>query len=125
LSNFVSTNYAYVILILLPFYALASRIAFRKLGYNYLEHFVINAYVVGQQAIIYSAFMLLLLLPISEDVAAQIILISSISYAFFAFKGVSKSMNIFKVVLNFVLIYLFFALFLVAITGMLFAANNL
>ena len=49
-----SKNYAYGILLLLPVYALGTFIAFKRAKLNYLEHVVLNAYVIGQQALFYS-----------------------------------------------------------------------
>lgn len=44
---FVSSYNSIVMLILVPFFALATKIAFRKWGHNYYEHVVINAYVLS------------------------------------------------------------------------------
>ena len=54
--NWLSENYAYTILLLLPVFSLASYLSFKGLGQNYLEHIVINSYITGQQAIFYSIF---------------------------------------------------------------------
>lgn len=51
-------NYAYTTLMLLPVYSLGSYLAFRGSRYNYLEHVVLNAYIIGQQAILYALFTL-------------------------------------------------------------------
>jgi hypothetical protein len=51
-------NYRFSILFLLPVYSLASFLSFRKFGFNYLEHIVINCYISGQQALIYGIFSL-------------------------------------------------------------------
>ena len=48
-------HYAYTTLMLIP---LASFISFKKSNYNYLEHIILNTYTTGQQAIIYSIFVI-------------------------------------------------------------------
>jgi len=47
---------AYFALVLFPVFSLASFLAFRKSGYNYFEHLILNAYLTGQQAIVYMIF---------------------------------------------------------------------
>ncbi len=54
-----ANNYAYTSLLLLPVFSLATYLCFTKLGKNFLEHIVINSYISGQQAIIYSIFALI------------------------------------------------------------------
>lgn len=43
--QWVSSHIAITTLFTIPFYALGSRIVFKKSGYNYFEHFVLNAYI--------------------------------------------------------------------------------
>ncbi len=52
--EWLSKNYTYTTLILLPFFSLASFISFLGLKRNYLEHIVLNSYITGHQAILYS-----------------------------------------------------------------------
>lgn len=52
----LKSNYAYATLLLLPVFSFGSYLAFRRFGKNYFEHLVINSYITGQQAIIYSLF---------------------------------------------------------------------
>lgn len=42
-------HYSLVMVIAIPFAALGSYLVFRKKGYNYFEHLVINAYITGMQ----------------------------------------------------------------------------
>lgn len=46
-------NYRFSTLILLPVFSLSSYLCFKKFGYNYLEHVVINCYISGMQALLY------------------------------------------------------------------------
>lgn len=78
-------HYAYSILLLLPVYAFASYLAFLKVGLNYLEHLVINAYITGQQAIFYCIFALLGMIIGQGDLVVNLTLITSLAYSFFVF----------------------------------------
>lgn len=55
INDWIATHYALVALIQLPFYALASKIAFRKSGYNYVEHLVMNAFLASQRMAVHIA----------------------------------------------------------------------
>lgn len=59
--NWLANNHAYATLIFLPFFSLASYLAFIKSKYNYFEHLVLNFYITGQQMIIYLIFSFVLL----------------------------------------------------------------
>ncbi len=52
----MSEKYAYTALLLIPVFSLASYLSFFKYKKTYVEHIVINAFITGQQAIIYSIF---------------------------------------------------------------------
>jgi hypothetical protein len=60
INDWIGTHYALVTLIQLPFYAIASRLAFRKSGYNYVEHLIMNAFLASQRMAVH-----ILLLPLS------------------------------------------------------------
>ena len=47
---------SYFALVLFPVFSFASYLAFIKFGYNYFEHLILNAYLTGLQAIIYTFF---------------------------------------------------------------------
>jgi len=56
LTQWMIDNYAYGVLLLLPFYSLASYLAFKKSGYNYYEHIVVNSFILGQQTMVQILF---------------------------------------------------------------------
>jgi len=56
--NWVANNHAYSMVLFLPFFSFASFLAFKKYNFNFFEHFVLNAYLCGQQAIIFSFFLI-------------------------------------------------------------------
>ncbi len=83
--NWFARNYAYTVLLLLPVYSLASRLAFSRSGFNYLEHIVLNAYIIGQQAVFYSLFVLISLVIGESDPLAMITIGISIAYTVYVF----------------------------------------
>jgi hypothetical protein len=62
ISDWVAGHYAFVSLLILPIYALGTFITFRRQGYNWVEHLVLNAYLAGQRLVLHIlAFPLVLL----------------------------------------------------------------
>ncbi len=51
ITEWISTHYAIVSLLELPVLALGTFIAFKKYGYNFVEHLIINAFLTGQKLI--------------------------------------------------------------------------
>jgi hypothetical protein len=49
LNNWISKHYALISILSIPIYALGTFLAFRKQGYNFTEHLVINAFLTGQR----------------------------------------------------------------------------
>jgi hypothetical protein len=52
ISELVSDHYDILSLILLPVFALGTFLAFRKKGYNFIEHLVLNAFLTGQRLVL-------------------------------------------------------------------------
>ncbi len=114
LINWISKNQTYVILILVPFFSLASYLAFIKSKYNYFEHLVLNIYITGQQMFIYFIFSFifdrngyLILLP----------LLLGMTFNFWTYIQFFNNKNTFKKILHILLTYLIFIL--VMIIGMM------
>jgi len=102
-----SKNYAYATLLLLPIFSLASYISFLGLGANYLEHFVLNSFTTGQQAIFYSVFAVLGSF-IKSEVVEIIPLIIAICYNFWVFYQFFRTRNLAGVVLRSILTYILY-----------------
>jgi len=51
-SEWISSHYALVSLLLLPVFTLGTFLSFRKMGYNYIEHLVINAFLTSQRLVL-------------------------------------------------------------------------
>lgn len=87
-TSFISwfaKNYAYATLLILPIFVLTTFIAFLDLGYNYLEHFVLNAYITGQQSIFYLISSMLGLFIDRNSIWASIPAYISILFVFYTF----------------------------------------
>jgi hypothetical protein len=55
INDWISTHYAWATLITIPFYAIGTFIAFRKQGYNFIEHLILNSFLAAQRLIIHIA----------------------------------------------------------------------
>lgn len=113
--DWFAKHYAYTILLLLPVYTFASYLAFFKTKFNYLEHFVLNAYIIGQQAIFYSLFSILNLMVTNDDFLAIITLCCSIFYAFFVFWQFFSKQSRVAVILRSILTYVLYLILILPI----------
>jgi hypothetical protein len=120
----VSNNYAYTILLLVPVFALASKIAFFNEKRNYLEHLVLNLYITGHQSIIYGIFAILGLLVDYVDVMEIITLFLSMFYAFFVFCHFFKNTHILIRLIQVLISYLIAMVFLAIFLGVAFSINS-
>lgn len=111
--NWFTKNYAYTMLLLLPLNALASFIAFRGTGFNYLEHFVLNAYVMGQHAIFYSIASLLCLISFNYINLSDVAIFVSIVYSGFVYYQFFNKLNRGVFFFRFILMYI---IYLIVIT---------
>lgn len=109
--KWLSNNYAYTILLLLPVFSLASYISFLGSGQNYLEHIVINSFITGQQAIFYTFFMVIGVLIKNEDFMVLGGVITSVIYTFWAFSQYYSNSKRIKIVLRLVLTYILYLVF--------------
>ncbi len=105
-----SKNFAYTTLLLLPVFSLASYLAFRGLGRNYLEHFVINSYTTGQQAIFYALFALINTVVDSKIIESFPIVVA-VAYAFWVFWQFFEKENRIVNVLRSILMYALYLIF--------------
>jgi len=111
----IAENYAYAALLLIPLFSLASFLSFYKYKHNYLEHVVLNSFIVGQQAIIYTFFALLNAL-FSEDLFGLLAMLLSALYCCFVFIRFFGRTR-WKVILLSVLTYIVYFLFTTLILG--------
>ena len=119
LNEWLSTHYSWATLMLLPFYALSTRLAFFKSGYNYVQHLVINAFISAQGLLIHIvAFPLMYIYNGTKSMVTLVLLLDLFCFAFRAwaywdlFSGYSKL----KRILFSVLSYIYFTLMLILLT---------
>ena len=107
--NWFASNHAYSTLLLLPFFTLASYLAFIKSKYNYFEHLVLNSYVSGQHMVIY-----LMLSFVFHNYYSEIIpVLLGISYTFWVYNQFFKYKKSFSKILLTLLTYLVSLFFLI------------
>lgn len=120
----LSNNYAYTMLMLVPFFALASRLAFINVKRNYLEHLVLNLYVTGHQSLIYGALAIVSLVVNYNDVAELIAVVLSVSYCTLTFTQFFKGSHIIIRLLQCFIMYLLCFVYLVFILGLVLLLTN-
>jgi len=72
ISTWIKDHYAYSTLMLLPVFSLASYLAFKKSGYNYLKHLILNTYIAGQRTVIYILFIPIFACTENKDLISAI-----------------------------------------------------
>lgn len=105
--NWISNNQTYFIFFILPFFSLASYLAFLKSKYNYFEHFVLNLYITGQQMLIYLIFSFIV--DVDRDgVIILLPLLLGTSLNIWAFIQFFNKKSIFKKISLIILTYIIF-----------------
>jgi hypothetical protein len=99
-------NYAYTTLLLLPIFSLASYLSFSRFHKTYLEHIVVNSYITGQQAIIYTLFTVSRTV-IDSQLLEMFPVIFSVSYTYWVywrfFSEGTRSINILRSTMTYLL----------------------
>jgi hypothetical protein len=109
IRDFIDSHFALLQLLLLPFYAAASWLAFRKNGYNYIEHLVINAFLRGQAFIIAIAMLPFIYFGINTgEVSSNIFTVLQIICLFWVFVQFFNTRNTFWVIKRSFLATLYF-----------------
>ncbi|WP_422105094.1 DUF3667 domain-containing protein [Winogradskyella sp.] len=85
LTTWLIDNFAYTTLLLMPLISIATFIAFLGKGQNYLEHIVINSYLMGLQTIFYVLFTIVDYVINQNDFTVLLAFILSVSYRFWTF----------------------------------------
>ncbi|GAA4274389.1 DUF3667 domain-containing protein [Aquimarina gracilis] len=113
--KWMTSNHAYTTLLFLPLYSFASYIAFLGLKYNYFEHFVLNSYITGQQAIIYAVFIgIQYVLGIGDYYFPLLFFIASVGFAFWTFFQFFDKEKWIEIVFRVILVYFLYYILLSA-----------
>ena len=75
--TFIKSYSSFITLLLIPFFALTTKIAFRKWGHNYYEHIVINSYILSFYTIISIVFMYPIMFLFRHSLPSVVVSISS------------------------------------------------
>jgi hypothetical protein len=121
LLTWFSKNYAYTTLLLLPVFSFASFLSFKRFDKNYLEHIVINSYITGHQALLYSTFALIGLF-FKNDIVEIASLLVAITYAFWVYIKVFGNGKSFIVIFRSLMTYF---LYVILSTGLLFLVMSI
>jgi Protein of unknown function (DUF3667) len=114
-NNWIASHYAISTLIMVPFYALSSYLIFKKQGYNYIENFILNAYIAGQKLV-----MMLITFPLvlyttgtsASKYVSGIIALADIVLVIWIYTKFFNKKSTFKAILLSILSYvLFFVIF--------------
>lgn len=117
-------NYAYTALLLIPIFSFASYLCFLRFEANYLEHIVLNCYITGQQAILYTLFTLFKTVINSQLIELLPVLVT-ISYSFWVFSQLFKEINRIVNILRSTLTYMLYLIFSLGALMLLMVAQGL
>lgn len=106
--SWLSNNFAYAILFLIPFFSIGTHLSFFNKSYNYLEHIVINFYITGQQILFYAFLTIIGVLLGKEDSMIMIAVILSMVFRFWTFIQIFEGDNGIKVFFRLIMAYLLF-----------------
>jgi hypothetical protein len=103
---------------MIPFYALSSYLIFKKQGYNYIENFILNAYIAGQKLVV-----MLITFPVvlyttgtpASKYVSGIIALADIVLVIWVYTKFFNKLSTVKAILLSILSYILFYILLVII----------
>jgi hypothetical protein len=115
--NWLSNNFSYSSLFLLPFFSLASYICFRKEKYSFFEHLILNCYLTGQHMLIYLiSTIIIFLLKVESYYFPVFTFLLTILFTFWTFNQFFKNRKILsKTLLTFTSYILYFIIVILVI----------
>jgi hypothetical protein len=121
-NEWVATHYAWTTLFTIPFYALGTFIAFKKQGYNFIEHLILNSFLAAQRLLFHITTLPLLYMYNGTHYMNKIVaIIGFIDFALVVW-GYSQFFNKITKVKSFLLSllsYLIYTLIFIAIGGII------
>ena len=109
-SAFMSSYYSFIMMLLIPFFALCTWLVLKKWGNNYYEHIVINSYILSMYTIIYIVLFVPVLYFIKSDhelfikISTFTFLIFPVVFSWF-FKGFYPEKSMKEIILKSILIF--------------------
>lgn len=119
-----SEKYAYTTLLLIPIFSMASYLSFLRFNKNYIEHIVINSYITGQQAIVYSLFAVVDLIVENKILGIAPFAISA-SYNIFVYYNIFNVGNRLINILRSIATYIIYLIFVVSIFILIFLLSEI
>jgi len=119
--DWLSNNFTYFTLLILPLFSFASYILFIKERYNYFEHLILNFYITGQQTVIYIVFYLLFILfkiDIESSYLTSFPVFLSLLYGFWSFITFFNNKKTFSIITLTILTYILFYILLLVVSGL-------
>ena len=77
-NDWIENHFALMSLITLPMYAFGSWISFRKQKFNFVEHFVLNAFLSGQRLVLHLQALPLLMITSSSAIQLGVVSVTSL-----------------------------------------------
>ncbi|THD31409.1 DUF3667 domain-containing protein [uncultured Flavobacterium sp.] len=122
MGDWITAHYALATLFTIPLLSIASFLAFRKTGYNLVEHLVLNGFIAGQKLMLQFIFFPLLYIYSGTQTILLLSVISvfiDILLAFWTynqfFDTQSTIKNILKTILTYIYLFIMFTVLTIAI----------
>ncbi len=106
---------SYFSLVLFPVFSLASFLSFNSAGYNYFEHLILNAYLTGQQALVFLLFLPIIYVIGENDAVSMLELFCAVSLTFWTYISFFKGKTTLSKVLLTMLSYILYFVLLIMI----------
>jgi hypothetical protein len=109
MKDFIESHFALLQLLMLPYYAFVTWLAFRKSGYNYIEHLVVNAFFRGQVIIITTLFLPLVYWGfITNETGRTVTLLIELGCFFWIFIQLFNTRRLIYVIIRLILTIIYF-----------------
>lgn len=121
INEWIGHHFSIITVVLLPFLSLSSYLVFRKYGYNYTEHIIINAFYSAQKIWLRLLTLPLLLMAKNADqlvLITQWLLLPDLFLMFWSYTQVFRTTSRFKVFLLVIATTLLSLLFTGIVTGL-------
>lgn len=117
-NEWMATHFAWATLISIPFYAFATSITFRKQGYNFIEHLVLNSFLAAQRLIVHIiAFPLMYIYNNTPNMTKILAIVTLIDFSFMVW-GYVQFFNKTSKVKSFLLSILSYIIFMVSLIAL-------
>lgn len=118
INEWITTHFSLFTVLFLPFYAVGSFVAFRKQGYNYSEHLILNTFLASQRLLLrLAAFPLLIIFNGTEHLHSFLrffilfdVILIIWGYCQF-FNGLKRVKSFLLTILSYLIFFIFYLIF--------------